>query len=134
VQYQNEETAAQERCELASARVRRAALPAGLRNLGMLSADLLCGYGYLPFRMLGWILAQLVLFTFLFVFISDGSSSSTRVHAAIINFFSPLGLGDTMHYSGVDRLVLVIESFAGTLSVLVFVVLLARRFLRAGRR
>ncbi|MFI9534134.1 hypothetical protein ACIG56_12900 [Nocardia fusca] len=134
VHYQNEETAAQERCELASARARRAALPVGLRNLGMPSADLLGGFGYLPFRMLGWILAQLVLFTLLFVFVSGERSAATMVHAVIINFFSPLGLGDTSELSGAERLVLVIESFAGTLSVLVFVVLLARRFLRTGRR
>ncbi|MEV0045611.1 hypothetical protein AB0H60_19405 [Nocardia rhamnosiphila] len=133
VHYQNEETTAQERCELASTRARRAALPVGLRNLGMLSADLLCGYGYLPFRMLGWILAQIILFTLLLVLPGEYSETG-MVHAGIINFFSPLGLGDTSGYSGATRIVLVIESFAGTLSVLAFVVLLARRFLRAGRR
>ncbi|MEV0685217.1 hypothetical protein AB0I35_15255 [Nocardia sp. NPDC050378] len=134
VHYQNEETATQERCELAFARARRTARPVGLRNLGMLAADLLCGYGYLPFRMLGWIIAQIVLFTLLLAFTPGEYSISEMAHAGIINFFSPLGLGDTSGYSGAARIVLVIESFVGTLSVLVFVVLLARRLLRSGRR
>ncbi|WP_062998499.1 hypothetical protein [Nocardia jinanensis] len=134
VHYQNEEAGQQERCELLSARSQCNALPPGFQKLAMSTVDILCGYGYLPARMLSWMVIQIIVFAALLVFLTGAVSVSTTVQAAFINYFTPLGIGDTGDFSGAAQLLLVIESFTGTLSVLVFAVLLARRFLRVGRR
>ncbi|MGK8490826.1 hypothetical protein [Nocardia asiatica] len=131
--YQNEEPDAQERCELAHARARRRTLPPGPERLGLALVDLLCGYGYLPFRMLGWMSVQIVVFTTAIAIASD-MPLATAVYMGILNYFSPAGLGDTEGIGQQGRILMMIESVTGTLFVLAFAVLLSRRLLRIGLR
>ncbi|MFD4433791.1 hypothetical protein, partial [Nocardia sp. NPDC058497] len=53
----------EDRCGLALSRARRRTMaPGWQRGVGVVS-DLLCGYGYRPFRLLGWVVLQIVVCT-----------------------------------------------------------------------
>ncbi|MFE3984516.1 hypothetical protein ACFXPR_08535 [Nocardia tengchongensis] len=132
IHYRNEDLVAQERCELAGARARRRAMVPSFKSISMQATDLLCGYGYLPFRMLGWMLAQLVVFTVIFQFLTYQPLAITAVDT-FTNYFSPLSPADTQNFQAAARPLFLVESAIGSLMTLSFAVLLARRFLRLGR-
>ncbi|WP_040781762.1 hypothetical protein [Nocardia pneumoniae] len=125
----NEDVDAQDRCGLALARARRSATyPAWRRGVGWVS-DLLCGYGYRPFRLLGWITAQLVLFT-VALWLSTSLPITTALHMCLINFLNPVGLGDLQEVGRIGRGLLMIEAYAGIVSTSVFFALLVRKWFR----
>ncbi|MEU7628513.1 hypothetical protein AB0C34_00815 [Nocardia sp. NPDC049220] len=125
----NEDIDAQDRCGLALARARRSATyPAWRRSPGWAS-DLLCGYGYRPFQLLGWIAAQLLVFT-IALWLATPISITTSLHMCLINFLNPLGLGDLEEVGRVGRPVLILEAYAGIVSTSVFFALLVRRWFR----
>lgn len=125
----NEDVDAQDRCGLALARARRSATyPAWRRSVGWIS-DLLCGYGYRPFRLLGWIAAQLLLFT-VALWLSTSLPVTTALHMCLINFLNPVGLGDLQEVGRIGRTLLMIEAYAGIVSTSVFFALLVRRWFR----
>jgi hypothetical protein len=125
----NEDIDAQDRCGLALARARRTATyPAWRRSTGWAS-DLLCGYGYRPFQLLGWIAAQLLLFTVV-LWLTTPIPITTSLHMCLINFLNPLGLGDLEEVGRAGRPLLIIEAYAGSVSTSVFFALLVRRWFR----
>lgn len=128
--YQLEDPAAQERCQLWLARALRRQLPLTRRLPGYV-ADLLCGYGYRPFRMLPWMVTYVALCAVLLIVTSD-LSASTALQLSVLNFFRPAGLGDTEGLVPVGRAILMIESLVGALWVVIFAVLFSRRALRIG--
>ncbi|WUA05930.1 hypothetical protein OG225_27495 [Nocardia sp. NBC_01377] len=119
----------QDRCGLAIARVRRRAHPPGPRRLPGWAADLLCGYGYRPFRLLLWIALLLVLFTFGLRASSD-ISLTTALHMSLINFLNPIGTGDLPEVHRPGQVLLTIESYIGIVSTSVFFALLVRLWFR----
>lgn len=125
----NEDVDAQDRCGLALARARRqATYPPWRRSVGWAS-DLLCGYGYRPFRLLGWIAGLLVVFTFALYEVSD-LTLTTSLHYCLLNFLNPVGLGDLDKIGTPGRVLLVTEAYAGIVSSSVFFALLVRRWFR----
>ncbi|WP_454195608.1 hypothetical protein [Nocardia sp. Marseille-Q1738] len=125
----DEDVDAQDRCGLALARARRSATyPAWRRSIGWIS-DLLCGYGYRPFRLLGFIAAQLLVFT-VALWLSTSLPITTSLHMCLINFLNPVGLGDLQQVGLIGRTLLMIEAYAGIVSTSVFFALLVRRWFR----
>lgn len=125
---QSEDTEGEDRCELARARARRMS-QAGVQRLASVFVDVICGYGYRPFRMLAWMICQFVLFTALVVSLVHRSVFDV-ISLCLADYLNPLSLGDTADLPGSARAVLELESMSGTLSTLFFVVMLARRWLR----
>ncbi|WP_330249950.1 hypothetical protein OG874_27140 [Nocardia sp. NBC_00565] len=126
---QNEDVDAQDRCGLAMARARRQARSPAWRRIPGWAADLLCGYGYRPFRLLPWIALLLVTFT-IGLRASAEVSITTAFHICLVNFLNPIGLGDLDRVHQIGRGLLIIESYVGIISTSVFFALLVRRWFR----
>ncbi|MCP2320563.1 hypothetical protein APR12_005945 [Nocardia amikacinitolerans] len=126
---QNEDEDAADRCGLARARAQCRARHPRWRRIGGQLSDLLCGYGYRPFRLLMWMLLQLLLFTVAISWLADTALHSS-LYLCLINFLNPAGMGDTEAVGRTGRALLVIESYAGTVSMSVFFALLVRRWFR----
>ncbi|WP_067567717.1 hypothetical protein [Nocardia acidivorans] len=127
--HQDEDTDAEDRCGLALARARRLAQPVMWRRIGGLFPDLVCGYGYRPFRMLGWIALQLVVFIAAISLVSDDPLTVT-IYKVLVNYLNPLGPGDSDGMRAGGRALLVLECYLGTVSTSVFFALLVRRWFR----
>ncbi|WTZ48778.1 hypothetical protein OG716_31820 [Nocardia sp. NBC_01388] len=125
----DEDTDAEDRCGLALSRARRLAQPVAWRRIGGLFPDLLCGYGYRPFRMLGWIVVQLLVFVVAIATVSNQALSVT-VYEVMVNYVNPLGPGDTENLRAGGRAYFVIECYLGTVTLSVFFALLVRRWFR----
>lgn len=125
----DEDTDAEDRCGLALARARRAAQPVGWKRVCGWFPDLICGYGYRPFRMLWFVVVQLVIFTVAVLLRSDQSVAVT-VFQVLMNYLNPLGIGDTEQLRVGGRAILVIESYLGAVTMSVFFALLVRRWFR----
>ncbi|MGH4027117.1 MAG: hypothetical protein ACRDRV_21310 [Pseudonocardiaceae bacterium] len=118
-----------DQCLLAQARARhQSPRPFGTRVLETVS-EALCGYGYQPYRLLGWAVLQLVVFSLLLVLISPGSLADD-IYLALTGFISPPGLDDSEAMSGLIRLLFVVEGYVGVMFVSVFFALLVRRWFR----
>ncbi|MFQ6391835.1 hypothetical protein ACLMAJ_00130 [Nocardia sp. KC 131] len=126
---QNEDDDDADRCGLAQARARFEALPPGLRRTGGYVSDLLCGYGYQPFRLLAWMALLLVAFTLVISFLAGVEIPST-FYLCLMNFLNPVGVGDTKDIGGFGQTLLVVEAYVGTVSTSVFFALLVRRWFR----
>ncbi|MFQ6327033.1 hypothetical protein ACLMAL_12960 [Nocardia sp. CWNU-33] len=126
---QNEDDDDADRCGLAQARARFEALPPSWRRTGGHISDLLCGYGYQPFRLLAWMALLLVGFTLMISFIT-GVEVPATFYLCLMNFLNPVGVGDTTDIGGVGQTLLVIEAYVGTVSTSVFFALLVRRWFR----
>ncbi|MEU6561036.1 hypothetical protein [Nocardia nova] len=126
----NEDIQGEDRCGLKLARANTRALPAGWRRWAGQLADVLCGYGYRPFLLLGWVAVQLVVFT-TFGVIVGGRSTAETVYMCVTCFLNPLGPGDTENLHAAVRPMYAVESWAGTVSMSVFFALLVRKWFRA---
>jgi hypothetical protein len=124
--------AARDRCLLAAIRARHVARPRGARKaLEYLSAAFV-GYGYLPYRLLGWVLVQIVCFSvLLWVVARPHVGAAEALHMCLLNYLNPLGLGDIEPVDGGGQVLLVVESYLGTVSTSVFFALLVRRWFAA---
>ncbi len=120
---------ARDRCLLSAHRARHLARGRGLRRILETISNLLCGYGYQPYRLLGWVVVQLVALI-LILTIFFGASLVTSMHMALINYLNPLGFGDIDGLPHGAWVLLVIESYAGAVSLSVFFALLVRRWFR----
>jgi hypothetical protein len=120
-----------DRCVLAGVRARHKARAPGLVKARETAADWLCGYGYEPYRLLGWGAVQLALFSALFV-LGLGAPAPTGIYVAMMNYLNPIGVGDiaSAHMSGAARLPLVVEAYAGLITNSVFFALIVRRWFR----
>jgi hypothetical protein len=122
---------ARDQCLLAQARARhRSPGPLRIKALETIS-EVLCGYGYQPYRLLGWVALQLVVFSLALTLISTGSVLDS-LYLALTGFISPPGLDDlqALRLSGSARILLVAEGYFGVLSLSVFFALLVRRWFR----
>ncbi len=126
---QDEDVDGEDRCNLELARARRRAQPIRWRRVANLFPDLLCGYGYRPFRMLIWMALQLLFFTTIVRALST-QSTMTIIYECLTNYLNPLGPDDTAGLEGVERLVFVVEAYTGLLTTSVFFALLVRRWFR----
>ena len=123
---------AQDMCMLRATRARHAAERSGVRKILAACGDALVGYGYLPFRLLGWVLVQLALFSVLLWTMTPPEIGAIQAtHLCLVNYLNPLGIGDIGPLKGPGRSLLVVESYAGTVSTSVFFALLVRRWFNA---
>lgn len=119
-----------DRCLLAQARARHRARQCGwIRALETMSA-VLCGYGYQPHRLLGWIAFQLVGFSIVLILISSRGSFVDNVYACLINYLNPLGVGDTKGMPQSARVLFAVQGYIGAASLSIFFALLVRRWFR----
>ncbi|WP_326312807.1 hypothetical protein [Nocardia sp. CDC153] len=125
----DEDTDAEDRCGLALARARRLAQPVGWKRVGGLVPDLICGYGYRPFRMLWFVACQLLVFVVAVLLRADQPPAVT-VFQVLMNYLNPLGVGDTENLRVGGRAIFVIESYLGAVTMSVFFALLVRRWFR----
>lgn len=123
-----EDIEGEDRCGLARARARTRAAYGWQRAVGLF-ADSACGYGYRPFRLLGWVGAQLVLFTVAGLLLG-GASTEDTVYLCVTGFLIPIALGDIAPLHRAARPLFSIESWAGTVSLSVFFALLVRKWFR----
>ncbi|MFC7614885.1 hypothetical protein ACFQV2_16540 [Actinokineospora soli] len=121
---------ARDRCLLEQARARRLVRDFGWAKLQDTLSLALCGFGYKPYRLLGWMAAQLALFTLL-VWLIGGAAFGTTAHLVLTGFLNPAGPDDTAALADPAGALLVLESYLGALSVSVFFALLVRRWFRA---
>jgi hypothetical protein len=120
---------ATDNCLLAGTRARNAARDPGLHRVLGATADALIGYGYLPFRLLWWALAQLVFFSCLLWLVTPPDIDVIRAaYLSLFDFLNPLGFGDISALKGPGTSLLVVETYSGTISMSVFFALLVRRW------
>ncbi|MFE3191429.1 hypothetical protein ACFXHA_20630 [Nocardia sp. NPDC059240] len=125
----DEDPDAEDRCGLAQARARRLAQPVSWKRIGGWIPDLICGYGYRPFRMLWFVAVQLLVFVVAVLLRSDQPPAVT-VFQVLMNYLNPLGVGDTENLLVGGRAIFVIESYLGAVTMSVFFALLVRRWFR----
>ncbi|MGW4092969.1 hypothetical protein [Nocardia sp. NPDC004750] len=126
----NEDDEAQDRCGLRLARARTLALPPGRRRWTGQLSYVLCGYGYRPFWLLGWVAVQLVLFTVAALALNGNPSPAATVYTCVTSFINPLGPGDTEDLRPIARPLFAVEAWMGTVSMSVFFALLVRKWFR----
>ncbi|MFD3506426.1 hypothetical protein [Nocardia sp. NPDC058666] len=126
----NENPREQDRCSLAHARARTKAGRSRMRRVGGYISDLLCGYGYRPFRLLAWISAEIALFTTTVVLLTPPENTARMTYLATVGILSPPGYDDLNGDSSAILLVLTAEAAIGLVSTSVFFALLARRLFR----
>lgn len=119
-----------DRCLLAQARARNRARRRGWVKALETVADMLCGYGYLPHRLLYWIFFQLVVFSTLLSLITN-TSFATTLYAGLMNYLNPLGVGDIAGRPLSVLVLFLVQAYIGALSSTIFLALLVRRWFRA---
>lgn len=115
-----------ERALLNWRRAQHAARPRGVARFFEGLYDGVCGYGYRPFRMLGWMAAALAVFS-VAVWLSGGPGYLKSLHGCLIDFLNPLTFGDLDgSFSGAAQVLLVVESYVGSISMAIFFAFLVR--------
>lgn len=122
-----EDNKARDRCQLAERQMMCQARPRGLVWAGMRLADVLCGYGYRPGRLLLVMGIQLALFSGLLTILS-ADDFALALHVCLVNYLNPLGFGDVGHLPLPGTYVVVLECYAGDFSKGIFIVLLVRKW------
>lgn len=126
---QVEDHRARDQCLLAQARARHRSPGSRWDKALETISEVLCGYGYQPYRLLCWVVLQLAVFSLIFTLISDGPSLN-NLYLALSGLISPPGLDDTQELSGGARILFIAEGYIGTLFLSVFFALLVRRWFR----
>ncbi len=126
----NEDDEAEDRCGLRLARARTRALPRGWRRWAVQASYVLCGHGYRPSWLLGWVVAQLVLFTALALLLAGNDSPTETVYMCVTTFLNPSGPGDSEGLHAAARPLFAVEAWAGAVSMSVFFALLVRKWFR----
>ncbi|MBV9031832.1 MAG: hypothetical protein JO364_16315 [Pseudonocardiales bacterium] len=97
----------------------------------------LTGYGYQPYRLLLWVMVQLAVFGTVFTALTASITDKTEnkpngiwksMYMFLTNFLNPLGVSDTDGLRFVAHVLLVAESYLGSVSLAVFFALLVRRW------
>ncbi|MFI7669727.1 hypothetical protein [Nocardia sp. NPDC049526] len=120
---------AQDRCGHALAQARCRAVDQVWKRIPHWTLEVLCGYGFRPFRLLGWIAAVLLIGTVV-LWATDGQPIPTALHMCLINYLNPLGIGDLEDIRGAGRTLLIVEAYAGLVLNSLFFALLVRRWFR----
>ncbi|MFD3705761.1 hypothetical protein ACFWUP_21690 [Nocardia sp. NPDC058658] len=118
---------AQDRCALALARVRRRTFAPGWRRGVSAASDLLCGYGYRPFWLLGWVVVQILVCTGLSLVWAGNTLWTDIIYLGVLN---PLDPGDADNLAPQVRVLFAVEAWLGAVSMSVFFALLVRRWFR----
>ncbi|WP_410870305.1 hypothetical protein [Nocardia sp. A7] len=121
---------AEDRCGLELARVRRATLAPGWKRGVSTTADLLCGYGYRPFRLLGWVVAQIALCTGIAVLLAGSKPLADVVYLGVLTFLNPLDPNNVTGMEPQAKVLFAVEACLGAVSMSVFFALLVRRWFR----
>ncbi|MFC3962437.1 hypothetical protein [Nocardia jiangsuensis] len=127
---ENEDDESEDRCGYLSARARTRATPRGLRRLTGELSFYLCGHGYRPAWLLGWVLVQLAGFTTAALVIGGDAPPTSVVYMGLVSFLGPLGLEDTEAMNSPARPLFIIESWTGVVTMSVFFALLVRKWFR----
>ena len=115
-----------ERSQLNWRRAQHRARPKNMVHAAEAVYDAVCGYGYLPFRMLGWMAVTLAVFS-VAVWLCGNTGYVRSLHGCLINFLNPLSFGDLDDaFSGTSQVLLVIESYFGSISMAIFFAFLVR--------
>lgn len=125
----DEDNDAEDRCGLALARAKRLAQPLRWKRVAGLFPDLVCGYGYRPFRMLWFVVLQLVLF-FIGIALRSDQPMAITLYQVLVNYLNPLGIGDTEGLRVGGRGIFALECYMGAVTMSVFFALLVRRWFR----
>ncbi|NUR62328.1 MAG: hypothetical protein HOV87_27260 [Catenulispora sp.] len=121
-----QERTKRERSLLNRRRAQHRTRPPGLTRIWEAVFDAVCGYSYKPFRMLGWMAAVLMLFS-LAVWACGPSGLDRSVHGCLINFLNPLAFRDLdPNFGAAAQVLLVLESYLGSVSMAIFFALLVR--------
>ncbi|WP_034263252.1 hypothetical protein [Actinospica robiniae] len=120
---------AQDRCALAERQMKCRYRPPGLVRIGMRLADLLCGYGYRPGRLLLVMVVQLAVFSGLLTLLS-ADDFALALHICLVNYLNPLGLSDLKGLPLPGIYTVTVECYAGDFSIAIFSVLLTRKWFR----
>ncbi|MFD3702529.1 hypothetical protein ACFWUP_05230 [Nocardia sp. NPDC058658] len=125
----NENPRGQDRCSLAHARARTKAGRSRTRRVGGYISDILCGYGYQPFRLLAWIAVEIALFT---VTVNQLAPKDVNqmTYLATVGILSPPGWDDVKEQAASVTLILTAEAVTGLVSTSLFFALLVRRLFR----
>ncbi|MET7769690.1 hypothetical protein [Nocardia sp. NPDC005366] len=126
----NEDEQGQDGCGLQLARARTRATPVWWRRSAGQMSYALCGHGYRPSWLLGWVAVQLVLFTVVGLLFGGNPSATESVYMTVTGFLNPVGPGDIEHMHAVARPLFALEAWVGTLSMSVFFALLVRKWFR----
>ncbi|MEV0436169.1 hypothetical protein [Nocardia sp. NPDC050413] len=121
---------AEDRCGFALARARRATLAPGWDRGVSAAADLLCGYGYRPFRLLAWVAVQIAVCTGIALLLAGTKSPADVVYLAVLTFLNPLDPGNVAGMEPQAKLLFAAEACLGAVSMSVFFALLVRRWFR----
>lgn len=103
-------------------------LPSGLRRVLQSISWLAAGYGYQPYRLLICVVVQLVVFVGVLAIIARGTDVTP--YAVLVNYLNPLGPQDASSLHTAGKVLLVVESYVGAVSLNVFFALLVRRWFR----
>ena len=115
-----------ERALLSCRRAQRMTRPPGLARLLEGLYDGICGYGYRPFRMLGWMALTLAVFS-IAVWLSGGPGYAKSLHGCLLDFLNPLPFVDLdKSFSGPAQVFLIIESYVGSISMAIFFAFLVK--------
>jgi hypothetical protein len=130
----NDDNTARDRCLQLQASARHHAMPPGGRRFIQSLNHVLVGYGFAPYRMLAWMLAQLLVASAILAALprhgKDNPGFLGTLYIALQDFVNPMGLGDTTGLSHWAWIVLVIESYLGLTCSSVFFALLLRKWFR----
>jgi hypothetical protein len=116
-----------ERSLLNRRRAQHRARPPGLPRVIESVFDALCGYGYRPLRLLAWMTLTLAVFS-VAVWLCGPAGYGRSLQGCLIDYLNPLAFGDFgTHFGSSAQVLLVIESYFGSISMSVFFALLIRR-------
>lgn len=130
----NEDNESEDRCGLLLARAETRSLPAGVRRWAGFGSDVLCGHGFRPSWLLGWVVAQIAVFTGIALALpleqEPNHDEGDTVYLGVMSFLSPPGLDDTGDLPAAAQTLFVLEGWAGVVSMSVFFALLVRKWFR----
>ncbi|MBY8861829.1 hypothetical protein K7711_35505 [Nocardia sp. CA2R105] len=89
----------------------------------------MCGYGYRPFRLLGWVLVQLVVFTAIGIEVV-GAPLGDTIYMCVTCYLYPIEPGGLASLNDAARPLFAVEPWVGTVSMSVFFALLVRKWFR----
>lgn len=126
----SEDDESEDRCGFLLARARTRGAPWGLRRLSGELSFCLCGHGYRPVWLLGWVIVQLVGFITAGLLIGGDTPPTSIVYMGLASFLGPLGLEDTETMNSAARPLFIVESWVGVVTISVFFALLVRKWFR----
>ncbi|HET9255725.1 MAG TPA: hypothetical protein VFO16_11045 [Pseudonocardiaceae bacterium] len=89
------------------------------------------GYGYQPYRLILWVIIQLAAFSIGLIIIRGGEQIEQSIFVCLTNYLNPIGGDDLKSLPLAAKILLVIESYSGAVSMSVFFALLVRRWFRS---